>query len=101
MTYRLKERNTSIVFKYFIKKCPNYLSEAFNGATERNIKLRGSFLKLKCYFRKTNNGQFALSYIGPTFWNKTPETLKRTNNLSTFRHNLKKHFLNELKNYSV
>ena len=101
MTYRFKQFVNSIVFKYFNEQCLNYLSEVFNVATESNIQLRGSFQKLKCPFRKTNNGQFPLSYIGPTFWNKTRETLKRTNNLNTFKHSLKKHFLNELKNYSV
>ena len=66
-----------------------------------SFKLRGSFQNLQYPLRKTNNGQFALSYITPTFWDKTPETLKSTKNLNTFKHNLKKHFLNELKNYSV
>ena len=59
---------------------------------------KGSFQKLKCPFRKTNTGQLVLSYIGPTFWNKTPDTLKGTKNLNTFTQNLKKYFLNELKN---
>ena len=95
VTYRFKQCVNSIVFKYFNEQCPNYLSEVFNVATESNIQLRGSFQKLKCPFRKTNNGRLALPYIGPTFWNKTLETLKRTNNLNTFKHNLKKHFLNE------
>ena len=49
-------------------------------------------------FRKTNTSQLALSYIGPTFWNKTLDTLKRTENFNNFKHNLKKYFLNELKN---
>ena len=88
-TYRFKQCVNSIVLKYFNEQCPNYLSEVFNVATLNNIQLRGSFQKLKSLFRKTN-GQFALSYICPTFWNKTPETLKRTNNLNTFQHNLKK-----------
>ena len=78
--------------------CPNYLNEVFDVAIENNFQLRGSFQKLKCPFRKTNTGQLALSYIGPTFWNKTPDTIKRTKNLNTFKHNLKKYFLNELKN---
>ena len=43
-----------------------------------NFQLRNSFEKLKRPFRKTNNGQHALSYIGPTFWNKTTDTLKHT-----------------------
>ena len=80
-------------FKYFNKQCPNYLSKVFNVTAESNIQLRGSFQKLKCLFRKTSNGQFALSYIGPTFWNKTREIFKRSNSLNTFKNNLKKHFL--------
>ena len=59
----------------------NYLNEVFDVAVENNFQLRGSFQKLKCPFRKTNTGQLALPYIGPTFWNKTPDTLKRTKNL--------------------
>ena len=39
-----------------------------------------------------------MSILVQPFWNKTPDTLKRTKNLNTFKHNLKKYFLNELKN---
>ena len=74
--------------------------KVFDVAIENNFQLRGSFQKLKRPFRKTNNGQLALSYTGPTFWNKTPGTFKRTKNLDTFKHNLKKYLLNELKNCS-
>ena len=98
VTYRFKQCVNTIVFKYFNEQCPNYLNEVFDVAVENNFQLRGSFQKLKCPFRKTNTGQLALSYIGPTFWNKTPDTLKRTKNLNNFKHNLKKYFLNELKN---
>ena len=42
-------------------------------------------------------GQNTLSYIGPTIWSKTPETLEQTNNLNTFKHDLKKHYLMKLK----
>ena len=88
VTYKFKQCVHSIVFKHFNEQCPNYLSEVFNVATESNIQLRSSFQELKCPFRKTNNCHFALSYIGPTFWNKTRKTRKRTNNLNTFKHNL-------------
>ena len=70
VTYRFKQCFNSIVFKYFNEQFPYYLSEVVNVATKSNIQLRGSFRKLKCPFRKTNNGQFALSYIGPTFAKK-------------------------------
>ena len=56
------------------------------------------FFIVKYSFRITNAGQMALSYIGPTIWSKTPDTLKRTKNLNTFRHNLKGHYLKDLRN---
>ena len=34
-----------------------------------------------------------MPYTGPTFWNKVPDTLKRSNNLNTFTHNMRKTFL--------
>ena len=67
VTYRFKQCVISIAFKYFNGQCPSYLNEAFDVATDSNFQLRNSFQKLKCPFRKTNNGQHALSYIGPTF----------------------------------
>ena len=98
VTYRFKQCVNTIFLKYFNEQCPNYLNEGFGVTIENNFQLRGSFQELKCPFRKTNTGQLALLYIGPTFWNKTSDTLKSTKNLNTFKHNLKKYFLNELKN---
>ena len=85
-------------FKYFNKQCPYYLNEVFDVATGSNFQLRNSFQILKCPFRKTNNGQYTLSYIGPIFWNQTPHTLKRSNNLNTLKYNFKKYYLKERKN---
>ena len=67
----------------------NSLDEVFETAPENNVQTRGGFQKLECAFRKTNTSQMALSYNGPTIWSKNPETLKRTKNLNTFKHNLK------------
>ena len=77
----------------FNEQCSDYLNEVFDVTIKNNFQLRGSFQKLKCPFCKTNTSQLALSYIGPIFWNKTPDTLKGTINLNTFKHNLKKIFL--------
>ena len=66
-TYRFKQCVISVVFKYFNGQCPNYLNEVCDVPTESNFQLTNSFQKLKCSFRKTSNGQHALSYIGPTF----------------------------------
>ena len=98
MTYRFKQCVNTIAFNYFNEQCPNYLNEVFDVPVENNFQLRGSFQKLKCPSRKTKTGQLALSYIGPTFWNKTPNSLRRAKNPNNFKHNLKKYFLNELKN---
>ena len=97
---RFNQCINSVVFKYVNNQCPNYLNEVFQTAPENNIQTRGSFQKLKCPFRKTNAGQMALSYIGPTIWSKIPDTLKRTKNLNTFKHNLKEHYLKELKSFN-
>ena len=78
VTERFNQCIDSIVFKYVNNQCPNYLNEVFQTAPKNNIQTRGSFLKLKCLFRKTNAGQMVLPYIGPTICSKTPDTLKRT-----------------------
>ena len=50
------------------------------------------FQKLKYPFCKTNNNQFTLSHIDPTFLNKSPNICKHTNNLHTFQNKIKKYF---------
>ena len=98
VTYRFKQCVNAIVFKYFNEQCPNYLNELFTVAIENNFELIGNFQKLKCPFRKRNTDQLTLPYVGSPFWNKTPYTFKRTKNLNTIKHHMKKYFLNELKN---
>ena len=68
------------------------MNEVFEFASEGNVSLKNNFLKLKRPFRNTNTGQKALSFTGHSFWNQIPETLKKTDKLNTFKHNLKKHF---------
>ena len=48
-----------------------------------------------------HTGQLSLSYISPTFWNKTPDTFIHTKNLNTFKHNLKKFFFLNLYLFST
>ena len=98
LTERFNQCINSIVFKYVNNQCSNYLNEVFQTDPENNIQTWESFLKLKWPFCETNEGQMALSYTGPTIWSKTPDMLKRTNNLNTFKHNSKEHYLKELKN---
>ena len=86
----------SISLKYFGNQWPHYLNEAFMKAPESSSSLRDNYQKLQQFFRKTNTGQNALSIIGPALWNKVPGKNKRTTNLNTFKHNLKKIYLKEL-----
>ena len=65
-------------------------------APESISSLRNSYQKRQQPFRKTNTGQNALSFIGPTLWNKVPEEVKRTINLNAFKDNLKKYYLKDL-----
>ena len=76
VTERFNLYINSIVFKYVNNQCPNYLNAVFQTAPENNIQTRRSFLKLKYPFCKSNAGQMALSYIGPTLWSKIPNTLE-------------------------
>ena len=96
MSERFGQYINSIVFKYVNNQCPNYLNEIFQTAPKNNIQTRGSFLKLKCPFHKTNILQMVSSYIGPTTWSKPPDMLKQAKNLNVLKHSLKEHYLREL-----
>ena len=73
---RFNQCINSFVFKYVNNQCPNYLNDVFPTAPGNNIQTRGSFLTLKCPFRKTNAGKMALPYVGLTIWSNTPDRLK-------------------------
>ena len=87
---------SSIAFKYFDNQCPHYLNEVFMKAPESSSSSKNSYQKIQQPFCRTSTVQNGLSFIGPGFWNKIPEEIKRTTNLNTIKHNLKKHYLKEL-----
>ena len=88
---RFNQSINSVVFKYFTKQCPSYLNEVFELDCPNNLRTRNSYLKLICPFRKTEMGQNALSFIGPSIWNKKPQRFsKKKKNINTFKHNLKR-----------
>ena len=90
------------VFKFFNKQCPKYMSDIFLPANNSRVSTRSSYLKLTQPFRKTSQGQNSLSFIGPSVWNKLSESNKSCNTVNTFKHNVKKHFFNEIKrNYNL
>ena len=63
---RFNQSINTIVFKYFTKQYPSYLNEVFKLACPNNLRTRNRYLKLIWLFRKTNMGQNALSFIGPS-----------------------------------
>ena len=72
------------------------MKEVFEYASQGRISSRNNYAKLKVPFRKTTMGQKSLSYIGPSVWNKLPSSMKR-NSLNKFKHDVKKHYLRELR----
>ena len=95
---RINQCIVSTTFKFVNDMGPNYLNEVFQWAAESNRTLRNDYLKLKHPFRKTTAGQNSLSFLGPSKWNKLPESTKKCNNINTFKHNLKKLYLAQLAN---
>ena len=73
------------------------MKEVFEYASQGRISSRNNYAKLKVPFRKTTMGQKSLSYIGPSVWNKLPSSVKRKNSLNKFKHDVKKHYLRELR----
>ena len=81
----------------FSKNCPNYFDEIYVPLETNGVQTHSSYQKFNVPHRKTNVGQKALSYVGPSLWNNLNKTLKTSTSLNTFKHNIKKHSFNELK----
>ena len=94
---RFNQSITSVVLKCFTKQCLSCLNEVFKLAYPNNLRARYSYLKLIGPFRETNTEQNALSFIGPSLWDTTPEVLKKTSNINIFKYNLKRYYLTQLK----
>ena len=73
VTERFNQGIDLIIFKYVNDQWFNYVNEVFQTALEKNIQTRGSFLKLKCLFHKTNADEMTLPYIGPAISSKIPQ----------------------------
>ena len=68
------------------------MTEVFIHAESNGIPTRCSYQKVKLPHRKTNQGLRALSYIGPSLWNKLDKSLKTSGFLNSFKHNLKEYY---------
>ena len=73
------------------------MKKLFEYASKGGLSLWNDYARLKVPFRKTTMGQKRLSYIGGSVWNKLPSSMKRSMSLNTFKHDVKKHHLQELR----
>ena len=73
------------------------MKEVFKYASQGRISSRNNYAGLKFPFRKYTMGQQSLSYTGPSVWNKLPSSMKRNISLNTFKHDMKKRYLQELR----
>ena len=48
---------------------------------------------LRSNFHRLTSSQRSFDYIGPTYWNKLPVDIRRSNKLSSFKFNLKKYLI--------
>ena len=76
------------------KNCPFYLNEIFEFAPHCRIDTRHSFAKVKHSFRKTNMDWKPYRTLIPICRTIYPKSLKKTNNLNTFKYNVKILYLN-------
>ena len=74
----------STTFNFVNDIGPNNMNEVFQWAAESNRTLRNYYHFAKQLLVKI------LSFLGPSKWNQLPESLKKGNNINTFKHNLKK-----------
>ena len=70
---RVDQCINTITFKFVSDT--HYLKEIFEFAPHCRIDTRNKFAKLKIPFRKTNMGQKAIAFVGPSLWNSLPELI--------------------------
>ena len=83
---------------YFIRICHYCYTEY---ASYCRIDKINEFAKLEISFCKTNKGQKAISFVGPSLWKYLQELTNKTDNLNTFKLNVKNYCLNWINNELV
>ena len=63
------------MYKFFNNTCTYYLKEIFEFAPHYRIDTRNKVAKIKIPFGKTNMGQKAISFVGPSRWDSLPELI--------------------------
>ena len=70
----------------------------FRSVGKRTINTRTPFLRLIQPSRKTSHEQKSFIYVAPTIWNNLLGSLKTIENVNTYKHKVKKHFLRKMSN---
>lgn len=86
-----------------VNQCTNTIS--FESVITITLNCRidkiNEFAKLQISFCKTNKGQKVISFVGPSLWEYLQELTKKTDNLNTFKRNVKNYCLNWINNELV
>ena len=78
----------SWIFKFHVKKAPDYREEMFSLGEYNGISTGYSYLKMKLSHRKINQGLRALSYC-PLLRNNLDKSFKTSASLNEFKQNIK------------
>ena len=84
---RVNQCINTVTFKFVNNTGLYYLKEIFEFAPHCRVDTRNKFAKLKIPFRKTNMGQKAISFVGPSLWNSLPQFKKQI--ILTLKHKVK------------
>ena len=74
--------------QFFTKNCPKYCDEIYVPLETNGVHSRSSYRKLNVPHLKTNVGQKALSYAGPSPWKNLNKTLRTSTSLNAFKNNI-------------
>ena len=75
----------SDIFKLYNNQCPNYFNEVFCPVDDNRVATRCCNKKLKLPLRKSKLGMQSLSYVGPSIFNKLPNSLKTATSINCFK----------------
>ena len=72
-----------------------YFDEIYVPLETNGVHMRSSYQKLNLAHRKTNVGQKALSYVGPSLWNNLSKALKISTSINALKYNIKQYYFYE------
>ena len=91
---RLNQSINSILFKYFTKQCPSYLNKVLSKQFKNKKQLSEIDLSI---LKNQHGGKMYSLLLVPQYGVKPQRFSKRINSIDTFKHNLKKCYLTQLR----